>query len=155
MPAEDLPTWDDDRARGLIGKTVLLGLTFATPDGDVVEQVQRHGVIEHADPEKGIGVRLIGPGQVWDGELYELPPDLRPFSEAAPGSYRLRSTVRRSSTRTSRRPGRSARLARRTTHPTSVRHGCGRRSAWGFPPTSSATQGRSVSQAKPAYAQAN
>jgi hypothetical protein len=92
MPAEDLPTWDDDRARGLIGKTVLLGLTFATADGDVVEQVQRHGVVEHADPEKGIGVRLIGPGQQWHGELYELPADLRPFSEAAPGSYRLRST---------------------------------------------------------------
>jgi hypothetical protein len=92
MPTEELPTWDDDQARGLIGKTVLLGLTFATADGDVVEQVQRHGIVEHADPEKGIGVRLIGPGQVWDGELYELPPDLRPFSEAAPGSYRLRST---------------------------------------------------------------
>jgi hypothetical protein len=92
MAAEDGPTWDEDRAHGLIGKTVLLGLTFATADGEVVEQVQRHGVVEHADLDRGIGVRLIGPGQVWDGELYELPPDLRPFSDAAPGSYRLRST---------------------------------------------------------------
>ena len=55
---EDRPAWDEDRARGLIGKIVLLGLTFATADG----------------------------------EVYILPPDLRPFSEAAPGSYSLRST---------------------------------------------------------------
>ena len=89
MPEE---MWDADYARDLIGKTVLLGLTFATADGDVIEQVQRHGVVEHADEEEGIGVRLVGPGQAWNGELYVLPPDLRPFSEAAPGSYRLRST---------------------------------------------------------------
>jgi hypothetical protein len=89
---EDRPAWDEDRARGLIGKIVLLGLTFATADGEVVEQIQRHGVIEQADPDEGIGVRLVGPGQVWDGEVYVLPPDLRRFSEATPGSYRLRST---------------------------------------------------------------
>jgi hypothetical protein len=91
MP-EDLSAWDEDRARSLVGKIVLLGLTFATADGEVIEQVQRHGVIEQADWDEGIGVRLVGPGQVWDGEVYVLPPDLRPFSEAAPGSYRLRST---------------------------------------------------------------
>jgi hypothetical protein len=28
---------------------VLLGLTFATADGEVIEQVQRHGLVEHAD----------------------------------------------------------------------------------------------------------
>lgn len=89
---DDLPAWDEDRARSLVGKIVLLGLTFATADGEVIEQIQRHGVIEQADADEGIGVRLVGPGQVWDGEVYVLPPDLRPFSEAAPGSYRLRST---------------------------------------------------------------
>ena len=89
---DELPAWDEGRARSLIGKIVLLGLTFATADGEVIEQVQRHGVIEQAHPDEGIGVRLVGPGQVWDGEVYVLPPDLRRFSEAAPGSYRLRST---------------------------------------------------------------
>ena len=84
--------WDDDQARELVGKTVLLGLTFATSDGDVVEQVQRHGVVEQVDRDEGIGVRLVGPGRPWDHELYRLPPDLRPFSKAAPGAYRLRST---------------------------------------------------------------
>jgi hypothetical protein len=91
MP-EDRPTWDEETAQGLVGKIVLLGLTFATADGEVVEQIQRHGVVEHADPDEGIGVRLVAPGQAWDGEVYVLPPDLRPFSEAAPGSYTLRST---------------------------------------------------------------
>jgi hypothetical protein len=91
MP-EDRPTWDEARADGLIGKIVLLGLTFATADGEVIDQVQRHGVVEQADAETGIAVRLVGPGQVWDGEVYVLPPDLRPLMEAAPGSYRLRST---------------------------------------------------------------
>jgi hypothetical protein len=39
---------DEDRAREIVGKTVLLGLTFATADGDVIEHVQRHGIVEHA-----------------------------------------------------------------------------------------------------------
>jgi hypothetical protein len=88
MPSE----WDDARGRSLVGKTVLLGLTFATAEGEVTEQLQRHGVIETADPERGISVRLIAPGQQWDRELYTLPPDLSSLSEAAPGAYRLRST---------------------------------------------------------------
>lgn len=92
MPTEDLSSWDENRAREIVGKTVLLGLTFATADGDVIDQVQRHGIVEHADPDEGIGVRLIGPDQIWDGQLYELPPDLTPFSDAAPGAYTLRST---------------------------------------------------------------
>jgi hypothetical protein len=54
--------------------------------------VQRHGIIEIADPQRGLATRLIAPGQPWDGELYWLPPDLRNVSDAAPGAYRLRST---------------------------------------------------------------
>jgi hypothetical protein len=86
------PDWDEDRAQELIGKTVLIGLTFATHDGEMIEQVQRHGVVEDADQDAGIGVRLVGPGQVWDRELYVLPPVLSSFLDAAPGSYGLRST---------------------------------------------------------------
>ena len=82
-----MPDWNE-----LIGKTVLVGLTFADADGDVRERVQRHGVIETADPEEGIGIRLLAPGQPWDRELYRVPPDLQAFKEAPPGAYRLRST---------------------------------------------------------------
>jgi hypothetical protein len=76
----------------LTGKTILLGLTFADSEGNVFDRVQRHGVIESADPDDGVAVRLIAPGQTWDGELYRLPPNLSNVSEAAPGAYRLRST---------------------------------------------------------------
>jgi hypothetical protein len=76
----------------VVGKTILLGLTFTTADRELVEQTQRHGVIEQFDPDAGIAVRLVGPGQPWDGELYWLPPDLGNLSEAAPGAYKLRST---------------------------------------------------------------
>jgi hypothetical protein len=76
----------------LIGKTVLIGLTFADADGNVQAREQRHGVIENADPEEGVGVRLVAPGQPWDGEIYRLPPHRKAFTPAEPGVYRLHST---------------------------------------------------------------
>jgi hypothetical protein len=82
-----MPDWSELR-----GRTVLLGLTFADAEGNLIERIQRHGVIESADPERGVVTRLVAPGLPWDGELYRLPPDLPNFSEAAPGTYRLRST---------------------------------------------------------------
>ena len=75
-----------------VGKTVLLGLTFTTADGELVEQLQRHGIIEEVDAESGIAVRLVAPGHPWDGELYRLPPDVSNLVDAAPGAYTLRST---------------------------------------------------------------
>jgi hypothetical protein len=89
---DERSSWDDDFARGLRGKTVLFGLTFASASGEVVEQTQRHGVIEEADPERGVAIRLVAPGQAWHAEIYWVPPDLSSLSEAAPGAYRLRST---------------------------------------------------------------
>jgi hypothetical protein len=82
-----MPDWHE-----LVGRTILLGLTFADAEGNVITRTQRHGLIEIADPERGIATRLVAPGQPWDGELYWLPPDLSSLSEAAPGAYRLRST---------------------------------------------------------------
>jgi hypothetical protein len=76
----------------LVGKTILIGLTFTDSEGSIVQRVQRHGVVESADPERGIATRLVAPGQRWDGELYWLPPNLGNLTEAAPGAYTLRST---------------------------------------------------------------
>ena len=82
-----MPDWNE-----LVGKTVLLGLTFSDPDGNEQARVQRHGVVQAADREEGIALRFVAPGQPWDGEVYRLPPDLSAFREAEPGAYRLRST---------------------------------------------------------------
>ena len=47
-----MPDWDE-----LVGKTILLGLTFADAEGNVLERVQRHGVVEIADSERGVATR--------------------------------------------------------------------------------------------------
>ncbi len=50
---------------------------------------QFYGTVMSADPEEGITLRLAGSRS---GEVYTLPPDLRAFFPARPGSYRLRGT---------------------------------------------------------------
>jgi hypothetical protein len=79
------------QAQDLIGKYVVVGLTFIDANGREVEKTQRHGTVERAD-QNGIHVRLLSPGHDWDGELYSLPPDVSGFAPAEPGTYRLHST---------------------------------------------------------------
>jgi hypothetical protein len=74
-------------AERLNGATVLVGITYNEPTGDRLEQF--YGTVMSADPEQGITLRLEGSRL---GETYYLPPDLRAFFAARPGSYRLRST---------------------------------------------------------------
>ena len=92
VDSDDQPTWDEPKADALIGRYVLIGLTFTDAEGNPQEQAQRHGIVERVDRDSGVQIRLRSPGQPWDGELYRLPPDLRPFSPAKPGIYHLHST---------------------------------------------------------------
>jgi hypothetical protein len=71
----------------LAGRHVLVGVTVLDAKDEVVEQRQFHGVVEVADASSGIAVRRHD-----TSELEWLPPDLRAFSRAEPGEYRLRST---------------------------------------------------------------
>jgi hypothetical protein len=89
---EDTPQWDDERGSALIGKYVLVGLTFVDHDENVISQAQRHGRILEADADRGVTVEFVAHGLPWNGEVYRLPPDLRAFADAPPGEYRLRST---------------------------------------------------------------
>ena len=79
--------WDEEFARGLLGKTLLVGLTYRNSDGDRVEQL--HGEVVAVDARRGIELRLAGERE---GDVFRLPPDLRGISVAAPGAYRLRTT---------------------------------------------------------------
>lgn len=69
----------------LLGKVILVGITYYTHDKRLIEQKQYHGTVIQAD-EKGIVIRKA------NGEEEKLPPDLRSTKPAPPGEYRERST---------------------------------------------------------------
>ncbi|MDB5430751.1 MAG: hypothetical protein JWP35_1867 [Caulobacter sp.] len=81
--------WDAPLAQTLVGKTVLIGITYVDASGAILRLKEFHGVIAEADPKKGIRVELAGKSA---GQTYWLPPDTRGLHPAAPGEYRLKST---------------------------------------------------------------
>ena len=80
---------DDASAADLVGKKILIGITYVDKDENPLEQVQLYGTIEVADA-RGAGVRIQGEAR--RGEFLRLPPDRRAFKQAEPGEYRLRTT---------------------------------------------------------------
>ncbi len=86
---ENAPAWDEEMSTDLVGSSVLVGITYLHADGSLESQVQMFGTIASAHPRDGIMISLQGDRA---GETYWLPPDLRGFEPAPPGSYRLRST---------------------------------------------------------------
>jgi hypothetical protein len=87
MQDDGRPDWDQAFAERLAGATVLVGITYDDPAGRRFEQF--YGTVMKIDPNEGVALRLEG-GR--SGEIYSLPPDLRGFSPARPGSYRLSQT---------------------------------------------------------------
>jgi hypothetical protein len=79
--------WNDEFAEQLVGKVLLVGLTFVEATGD--RQEQFYGEVISASRGEGIVLRLSGSR---DGVRYRLPPDLRGVYPAQPGEYRLRTT---------------------------------------------------------------
>ena len=69
----------------LIGKTILIGLTYYTADNEFIEQKQYCGTVIESNKNR-ILVKLN------DGKILGLPPDLSSTKIAPPGEYRLRST---------------------------------------------------------------
>ena len=80
--------FDADLAEGYVGKYLLVGITHTTQEGDVLSQVQLHGVIKSITAE-GIDVELRG---VNEGKNWRMPPFINELSPARPGVYQLRST---------------------------------------------------------------
>ena len=77
---------NEDRARFMLGKRVLIGITVLTSTDELVEQRQLVGTVASVHPVDGIEFNLD------DGTTYRLPPDPRALEEAPPGEYRLHST---------------------------------------------------------------
>lgn len=69
----------------LVGKTLLIGLTYYTVDNEFIEQNQLWGIVIESN-----NTRILV--QLNNGETYALPPDLSSTHIAPLGEYRLHST---------------------------------------------------------------
>ncbi|WP_197529473.1 hypothetical protein [Botrimarina mediterranea] len=83
------PPYVEALAAKLVGSHVLVGITKLDHLGNLIEQIQYHGVVIAADANRGFQIELSG---IRSGEFEWLPPDTRNFFEAKPGEYHLRST---------------------------------------------------------------
>ena len=69
----------------LIGRTIIVGMTYLDQKGEVERQVQHFGTITNI---VGHDMTIEGP----DGKVLHIPYDVRALSVAAKGTYRLRQT---------------------------------------------------------------
>ena len=70
--------------REMIGRRLLVGITYVDADEEVVDQVEYAGIVREVEP-------LVSIDQGAD-EPSTLPPEPAAFERAEPGEYRLRST---------------------------------------------------------------
>lgn len=87
--ADSRPVWDATLAESVVGKVILVGLTYLSDDGGIMEQDQFFGTVLSVHPRAGIVLLLAGQR---DGKQYALPPDTRSIEVAPPGEYCLRAT---------------------------------------------------------------
>ena len=81
--------WDSSLAEDLLGQLVLIGLTYLSPDGEILEKTQGFGHVVNVDHAAGIKIKFKGQKE---GETLSLPPDTTAFERASPGIYKLKST---------------------------------------------------------------
>ena len=73
----------------MIGKCVLVGLTYENRRGEEISLQQFYGTVASADEKRGISLILAGRDA---GQTKWLPPDTDSFHAASKGEYRLRSS---------------------------------------------------------------
>jgi hypothetical protein len=81
--------FDAEIGKELVGKRILIGITYLDANGKLESQQQLHGVVHRANEEDGILIKLQG---VYEGEEWNMPPDTSAISKAGPGIYKLRAT---------------------------------------------------------------
>ena len=75
-------TFDD-----LIGKVILIGVTYVDKEDNLLERKQWWGIVESASSDIGIRVALKN-----SSDPCVLPPDLNAVRRAPPGEYRLKES---------------------------------------------------------------
>lgn len=75
-------TFDD-----LIGKVILIGVTYVDKQDNLLDRKQWWGIVESAS--SGIGIRVSLKNS---SDPCVLPPDLNAIRRAAPGEYRLKES---------------------------------------------------------------
>jgi hypothetical protein len=78
--------FDAAKAKSLIGKTVVIGLTFIDEDDQLINQEQFHGFIVNFN-ERVCVVRMKD-----TGNEMTFPPDVEAFQAAAKGEYTNKKT---------------------------------------------------------------
>lgn len=78
--------FSDEDVRNVIGKRVLVGVTYRTMDDEVASIEQFHGIVGRVSRSEGLLLRLPAGGE------RIIPPDLSRLEPAAPGEYRLKTT---------------------------------------------------------------
>ena len=81
------PHFDDEGATAIIGKRLLVGVTYRNLDDEVTGLEQFHGEIIRASRDEGIILRLSG-----SSEERWVPPDLSRLQRADPGEYKLKGS---------------------------------------------------------------
>jgi hypothetical protein len=81
------PYFDEEKAKAIIGKHLLVGVTYRNRNEEVTGVEQFHGEIIRATREEGIILRLGS-----SGEERWVPPDLSRLEPATPGNYKLKGT---------------------------------------------------------------
>lgn len=71
----------------LIGKVILIGVTYVDKDDNLLDRKQWWGIVEGASSDIGIRVALKN-----SSDPCTLPPDLNAIRRAPPGEYRLKES---------------------------------------------------------------
>ena len=89
MFAKESQMFDEEVGKQIVGKRILVGVTYLDSNGNLESQEQLHGIVQSASPDQGISIKLQG---VYEGEEWNMPPDTSGITEASPGIYNLSAT---------------------------------------------------------------
>ncbi len=78
--------FNESLAKDMIGKIMLVGITYIKSHGELHSQSQFFGMVLSANAEEGIKLQLAGQHA---GKEYNLPPDTSCIWKAGPGVYTL------------------------------------------------------------------